>query len=61
MASGARRGRENFLSIMAGAAVSALEHVRHGHFRVAFFHGEGIRMALIACGGSVAGMTEIRG
>jgi len=38
MTSGTRHGREGLLSIMTGAAAFALVHVRHGHFRVAFFH-----------------------
>jgi hypothetical protein len=61
MAPSACRRREGLLSIMTGAAAFTLVHVRHRHFRAAFFHGEEIRMALIACEGGMAGVTEIRG
>ena len=45
---------------MAGSAAFTLVHIRHGHFRAAFLHGEEIRMALIACKGGMTGVTEIR-
>jgi hypothetical protein len=61
MASGTCHGREGLLSIMAGAAAFTLVHVRHGHFRAAFLHGEELRMALIACEGCVTGVIEIHG
>lgn len=61
MTSGTRHGRECLLSIMTGAAASALVHVRHGHFRAAFLHGEELRMALVTCKRSMARVIEIHG
>jgi hypothetical protein len=61
MASGTRHGWEGLLSIMTGAAAFALVHVRHGHFRAAFLHGEELRMALVTCKRSMARMIEIHG